>query len=297
MSFDPFGESVDTTVVDGESFSSDPPESPSRPWRYSMGPDLGFREKSLVWSYDVETVPDEERFPKPAEKQIEKREVVAVDALKSIDTLKAEIARGLTDDQVANLLDAERCLKNRKGAIEALQKYADGGDEELAKWKKLATDPARCRIVAISFCHQNEDPTVMLATTKDEERAIVSEYFSRVQHGTRVGFNINSFDERVLAMRAMMLGVVPPNRIRLQRHNSKNCIDLMSALFIGVGDAVNLKSFLSYVGIEPPAGQTNGSHVLEMVEGGNWDSLANYVASDAWTELELFNRCQGVLEL
>ena len=37
--------------------------------------------------------------------------------------------------------------------------------------------------------------------------------------------------------------------------------------------------------------------VLEMVDNAQWDQLAAYVASDAWSELQLLARVQQVLEL
>ncbi len=68
-------------------------------------------------------------------------------------------------------------------------------------------------------------------------------------------------------------------------------------MFDGVGDMLKLKTLLNNVGIEPPAGDVNGSHVLGMVEAGEWGQLELYVASDAWSEMELFiQRVQRLIE-
>jgi hypothetical protein len=48
-------------------------------------------------------------------------------------------------------------------------------------------------------------------------------------------------------------------------------------------------------GVSPPAGDVDGSMVLDMVDGGQWEELAAYVASDAWSEMQLFKVMQNVL--
>jgi len=109
------------------------------------------------------------------------------------------------------------------------------------------------------------------------------------------GYNTLAFDERVMFWRALQLRVKVPTRLKLSRYSTPDCIDLMSAMFNGPGDAIKLKRLLRMVGITPPAGDVDGSHVLEMVEGAQWDELCKYVASDAWSEMQLYLMAKKVL--
>ena len=108
---------------------------------------------------------------------------------------------------------------------------------------------------------------------------------------------ICGFDDRVIFWRAMILGVRGANQMAISKWGSKGAIDLMLKMFGGASDAIQLKALLRMLGIDPPAGDMDGSQVLELVDNAQWDQLALYVASDAWSELQLLARVQQVLEL
>lgn len=306
MSFDPFEAEVSTVGVTPETaqeICEDEPateeelaDAEEQEWTYRIGP-VAWREEGKVFAYDLETVPDETRFPKPEEKVIEPRDIDFMVALKTVGTLEAELALGVTPEQANALLEAERDGKKpRKGAIEALQKYIDGGDEEMQRWKKLSLDPARCRIVAYGTCTEDGEPVATPIRTLDEEREVIYDHFSRIAAGhIRVGFNTLAFDERVFFWRALQLRVKVPVRVKLNRFSTPECIDLMSSMFRHKDDSIKLKRLLRMVGITPPAGDVDGSHVLEMVEGAQWDELCKYVASDAWSEMQLYLMAKRVL--
>lgn len=304
--YDPFEEEVSTVGVTPETaqeICEDEPatevksaDAEEQEWSYRIGP-VAWREEGKVFAYDLETVPDETRFPKPEEKVIEERNIDFVLALKTVGSLEAELSRGVTPEQANELLETERDAKKpRKGAIDALQKYIDGGDEEMQRWHKLGADPTCCRIVAYGTCTEHSSPVAVPVKSIEEEREVIYDHFNRIAAGhIRVGYNTLAFDERVMFWRALQLRVNVPTRLKLSRYSTPDCIDLMSAMFNGPGDAIKLKRLLRMVGISPPAGDVDGSHVLEMVEGAQWDELCKYVASDAWSEMQLYLMAKKVL--
>ena len=96
--------------------------------------------------------------------------------------------------------------------------------------------------------------------------------------------------------RSLILGVMPSVGICLKKYD-KQSIDLYQVLFDGSGESAKLKSLVKRLGITPPAGDTHGGHVLDMVDGGQWDQLDAYVRSDVTVEMELLQRLQRVVEI
>lgn len=252
------------------------------------------------FAYDLESVPDESRFPRPEERVIEPRSIVYIDALRTEKTVTDQIELGITPEQATDMLEMEMEKgKPRSGVVKRLQAAMQGSGSQLDDWKRLAVDPFSARIVALGVCHYN-DPSVaevMTATNEDEERELVQTFFDLHATGrTRVGYNISGFDDQLIMWRAMTLGVNVQKPLHVSKWGGRQSVDLMQKLFPGT-QAQKLKTLLPALGIYPPAGDVNGSHVLDMVDGAQWEELKLYVASDAWSEMQLLRKVQSVLEL
>lgn len=286
--FDPFNQSVSTAELTSESIREDTCPKPT-----PLQDDC----RGRIFVYDLETVPDESAHPRPDPKSVEPRSLNAEAVLKTADTVKAEIRIGITPEQAEQLLQMERNGKARKGVISELQKAVEESDRELAAWKMLATNPWACRIVALGLSwYGTGSVQSIVCTNEDEEREALLQFWNAASVGTRCGYCIHRFDDRVIVARSMLLGVLPPVGISLKKYD-KRSIDLYQVLFDGAGDSAKLKDLVRRLGIEPPAGDTNGSHVLDMVDAGQWDVLNDYVCSDVTVEMELLQRLQKVVEL
>ena len=110
-----------------------------------------------------------------------------------------------------------------------------------------------------------------------------------------MGYNIRSFDDRVIVARSMIHGITTPRLLNLSRYD-KNSIDLMTILFQGP-KAMKLKNLVHNLGIEPPAGDMDGSHVADLFFSGQLELLREYVASDCVVEMELLKKLQDVVEI
>jgi len=308
---DPFNQSVDLTSVDdlhNSEESMSPVESmdegieklltPAPPIEFRiMGPDSPMAVSREPWSYDIETYPDE---PKPDVVVIDRQPLDKPVILKSIGSCKVFLAKGVHKDDVRELLLFEQASpKPIKGKMDALKKVLDKGDTVMQDWHNLSKSPFTCRIVSLSVCfYNNPEPLIWLAEDMENEAVLIQAWLSLVaQKRMRVGYNILSYDERCLLFRAMVHGLTAPHPVKLTRWGGEGVIDLAISMFGGVHDMWKLKRLLNTFGIHPPAGDTDGSMVKDMVEAGQWESLAIYSASDAWSEMELFKKMQLVMDL
>jgi hypothetical protein len=289
--FDPYEGEVSTLDVVPESLHVDPD------WKYVMATsDWVPPEGACCFAYDLEAVPN---APKPEVVVHDPRTYESDKVLKTETTVKQFLGEGCCKDDSTVLLQLEQDGKCRKGVISTLKAHVEGGDEDLQAWKKLATDSRNARIVAMSICFYNDPvPVVWTAETKAQERELISAFYRTHATGrTRTGYNIAIYDDRLISYRAMTLGVDVPCPLHCAKFGGKQSVDIALNLFGDVAHMMKLKTLLPIQGIQPPAGDTNGGDVLGMVEGGQWDRLAMYVASDAWSEMELYKKAQRYIEL
>ena len=285
MSFNPFNQSVSTLDETADSIHDE----------VASACDPAPANQSGMFVYDLETVPDESAFPRPEKKEITPRELDFGAVLKTAETVKTEIASGITQEQAESLLQAEQSGKSRKTVLSLLRSAVEESDRELAEWKKLATDPFRCRIVAIGLqWYDAQSPDSFVCQTVEQERGALQMFWDYAACGIRCGYNITGFDDGVIVARSMLLNVLPHGRLSLKRYGNKS-VDLMRVLFDGAS-AMKLKDLVNRLGITPPAGDVNGSHVLDMVDGAQWDQLEAYVRSDVVVEMALLKRLQTVVE-
>jgi hypothetical protein len=289
---DPFNQSVSTLNMDPDEIrdtqqNGEPiPDIESSP---SVNP-------GSLFVYDLETVPDETRYPRPAEVDRPARKMDVPGILRTADTVKAELASGLNPDQAIELLEEEQSGKARKTVIQSLRTYIDYGDAEMQAWKKLSVSPWQCRIVAMGIFHVRGEPEAWIARNRDEERELLSAFWVRHEGGRRSGYNIFGFDDLVIVARSIILGVHPGKPITLRKYGNTQGIDLMN-LVCPAGTPPKLKDLAWSLGIVPPAGDVDGSMVLDMVDGGQWDQLEAYVRSDVVVEMALLRKLQAVVSL
>ena len=307
MVFDPFSVSISTAgIVEEDIHQTADVIEASDTFLHSPYHDSPWHDFATVagfWSYDLEAVPDETRFPRPEVKEAEFD--VSFDPetiLKTTTSCQARLRDGVCPEQLLILQDTElgRAKGARKGVLDVIRKTMEGGDAEWRKWHALGARPETARIVAMSVCAYGDPdhPRTWIAKNQKEERQLVQDFCDLYDVGTtRVGYNIAGYDDRLIFWRAMKLGVRPIKPLSLSRYGGRGSIDLMAKMFSNLGDAMRLKALLSMLGIVPPAGDMEGSQVLELVDSDQWDLLAEYVASDAWAELQLLAKVQQVLEL
>lgn len=256
--------------------------------------------RGSIFVFDLETVPDETRFPRPVKpEKIVKPDVEGLDL---IETLKGtaekvnKILPSLSIRNLENLRAAEMAGKNRDGVLKGIASYLLSDDSqfesEYQTWRNLSFDVFACRIVALGIEARGHSVT-MVAKNEAEERELIACLWEHIdKFSIRCGYNITAFDDAVLIFRSMQLGIDPPTAKKLERKKfaTKTSIDLMTALF-PASQAQKLKEVCRKMGIVPLAGyEMSGDKVLDLVDAGDWDGIARYVHSDAVIEFELYNR-------
>lgn len=256
---------------------------------------------SGICTYDLETVPDESRFPRPI--VVEKVPREDIDWSDFVTGTVKEVTKGiddLCDSDLDLLADAENAKdKPRKTVLESIEKAKNGGeDTELAAWKMLAVNPFCCRIVAFGWAIAGKKPEAMTATNDDEEREILKKFWE-IMAGKRkrTGYAIVGFDDNVIRMRSRILGVDPSRKLDSRKYGNREALDCMNIMF-PAGKAKKLKDVASWLDIEIPAGKDmDGSQVLELYDAGNMTAISDYVKSDVVVERELYLFCQEFFAL
>lgn len=257
-----------------------------------------------VFVFDLETVPDESRFPRPVRVEKVKRPNAAVELAKlvtqTVPAIKSKIPI-LSEEQLNQLTELENGLaKPRSGVLDAISQQlaidnADDHEAAMMEWRKLSFNPFGCRIVALGI-RSNKHHVTMLAKNDEEERELLRVLWQHISRfKTRCGYNITNFDDAVFVMRSMLLGVDASERISRKKYGDRASIDLMTCLF-PAGPAQKLKEVCKMIGIVPPVGyEMSGDKVFDLVEAGDWAGIAAYVESDAVIEFELYRRLSEYL--
>jgi hypothetical protein len=246
--------------------------------------------------YDLETVPDTTRFPKPEVRQPQDREPCGKANEELLKQPVNTIAQWLDKMSVAELqqmLAWETAGKNRTtlaDKIRAELTLLTGTDSSgVEAWRKRSFDPFSCRIVALGIATR-EYVWRAVAKTPDEERKLLKIFWQHVAlEKQRIGYNITAFDDRVIVARSMLLNPeTGDNVIDLGRYD-KERLDLYTVLFGASRDSYKLKDLCEALNIVPEAGyEMRGDKVLDLVEADDWDGIAHYVQSDAKIERQLY---------
>lgn len=250
--------------------------------------------------YDLETVPDETRFPRPQTKMPTDRphSGTMLDGLlgKPIASIKPLLER-LSMEELTSLRAMEMAGKNRATLLSAIDEefatLTGTDDSELQEWRKLAFAPFGLRIVSCGIATHNRVYVVLCKTIADEIKLLghLWDLIDVFQH--RVGYNIKGFDDAVIVARSMVLGLPVRDVVMDRGRYAKEAIDLMAILF-PTGTPMKLKTLCQQLGIVPPAGyEMSGDQVLDLVDADRWEDLALYSHSDAVIERELFARLRN----
>lgn len=241
--------------------------------------------------YDIETFPDESRFPRPVSGSRARADVDIPKLMSgNADIITRTLKSGtLMEDQLVEMLDLESVGKNRTSVLSAIQKAIDNLDGEFDDWKKNGSvDPWQGRIVAMSWSFLGEDEVhTLLAKNEEEERALLTTFWLLHEVGIRVGYNIAAFDDRWMIIRSMILGVSTAKPMQSGRYSSQ-LVDIMLKLFPTLSEAKDCKLVAEMLGIRVPAEGMSGSDVFGMVESRSWDLLTRYSASDVAVEKDMF---------
>ena len=159
-----------------------------------------------VFVFDLETVPDESRFPRPPKVEKVKRPDAAIDLEKlagqTIPYIKSKIPL-MSEAQLLKLADMEEAsAKPRSGVRDAISQQlaidnADDHEAAMMEWRKLSFNPFGCRIVALGIRSAKHHLT-MLAKTDDEERELLRVLWEHInKFRVRCGYNLTAFDDDV----------------------------------------------------------------------------------------------------
>lgn len=191
--------------------------------------------------------------------------------------------------------------KPRKGLFDAVNERRDMEKSFAAsaneQRKKMSVTPEFCRVVAMGWAigGADEQSSVvdMNGDLDTQERLILQSFWSLArQHGPVVGYNITGFDLNVIRARSILLGIQPTrNYADVKPWDQTAIIDLMLSRF-PKGGAMKLKPLARLYGIEPPAGDCDGSQVEELAKT-NPEKLGEYVRSDVWLARELHRKWMG----
>lgn len=251
---------------------------------------------NAVMVFDFETVPDESRFPRPKlDPTASSVPQLDTEQFFSICGTVAQIvkylgANPLSIEQYDALIAVEkRAEKPRKGVFDEIEdckaKALAGFDE----WKKeCSVNPLKAKIVAFGWALGNGDVESMTATNDSEERAICEKFWLLVGTGRRrAGYNITGFDDTLVAVRSLLLGVDPSIKLARKKYGNHQALDLMTLLFPN-SSAQKLKDVCDCLQIAIPAGkEMDGSKVFDLYHAGEMDKIGEYVRSDVTVEREL----------
>jgi hypothetical protein len=246
--------------------------------------------------YDLETVPDHARFPKPEVRQPQDREPCGKASEELLGKAINMVVPWLSKMSVAELqqmLAWEQAGKNRSTMVDKITaeiSLLTGTDStDVDQWRKRSFDPFSCRIVALGIATR-EYVWRAIAKTPDEERKLLKIFWQHVALGKqRIGYNITAFDDRVIVARSMLLKPYASDSVIDLGRYDKERLDLYTVLFGASRDSYKLKDLCEALNIVPEAGyEMRGDKVLDLVEADDWEGIAHYVQSDAKIERQLY---------
>lgn len=263
---------------------------------------------------DIETIPDESRrhlfgLDEPVA-VVEFRDPVNEPAKlveASIDQI-TEIMESFnpSEQYLANLEEAERTLvkKPRAGvlkiikAIRLSRQQSDPEAAEAAKSKKMSLSPEMCRIVCIGI-QIGRDGQPLSFVTNDHLGGDISEtdliewaWDCMKSASSVITFNGIGFDLPGIMARSILLGVRPTRQFDMSPWKT-DMIDLMVKRFPkGCPQGMGLKQLCKLYGIEPPAGDVDGSEVGRLFREDP-KKLVEYNLSDIFCSVQLHKRFEG----
>lgn len=252
---------------------------------------------SRMLVFDFETGPDTERIDRfriPGVHFTAAEDCpLPEDFLKDNPTVKA-VTSALKElcpsiEWLGDLTDAENARDpGRKGVLAAINEQAELVDKSL---KTLCTTPRYAKITAFGWAIANQEPDGRVVShveqpAMDCSEAEALELFWQLveQCHPLIGFNIKLFDIPLALTRSAILGVKPSRRIKLNKYNNSDVVDVFSDMGLQKGQC---KEIAIDLGIEVPAGQMEGSRAWQAY-CINPESVRQYVKSDVQVERSLY---------
>ncbi len=264
---------------------------------------------SIVF-FDLETIPDDsriERFDLEAlpvlgdatpDKDLPTAEEIGANTVPALKSLL--VGKNPSPAWFAGARQAESAGKSRKGVMELfddcesqIDKIRNAGED---RRKLLSCTPEYCRIAALGLANGSDEIKTRLINHEDQERAILGALWKKFETANViVGYNILQFDLPVIMTRSILLGVPPTCKINLSPYNNTQVIDLYQRRFPKGSSGKQpgkMKDQARLLGIDVPAGEIDGSQVLELYLNDP-EKLREYVASDVWILRELYSLLNG----
>jgi Predicted 3'-5' exonuclease related to the exonuclease domain of PolB len=206
----------------------------------------------------------------------------------------------ITDLETAPLPDVESLLPTFKpnGNIKDEALKASNVEEKRTKAiADAALDPDMCRIVYLGAWWEGDaHPWLIPCLDEDDERAVLIDLWHAWEKDRPqfLGYNILSFDMRILVRRSLYLGVrVPP--IRRGKYRHEDVCDLWWLLSEeGALPWRSLDYFHRRLGCPPVADTITGADVPACVARGEWDKVRAHLLSDLLRVRDVARR-MGVL--
>lgn len=261
--------------------------------------------------FDLETIPDYSRSHLfDLDPIAELPPVVPFDDLldppqllsQGLDEIRKYLSgRNADPDWLNEVVDEEELSKKpRKGLFDAVAEVRQMANSVAAakaeQRKKMSVTPEFCRIVAFGWAVGGGEVNSVVIDGEDYdecERRILRGFWSLAHNnGPLVGYNITGFDLNVIRARSILLGIQPTrNFADIKPWDQSAVIDLMLCRF-PKGGAMKLKQLARLYGIDPPAGDCEGSQV-EGLARTDPEKLGEYVRSDVWVSRELHRKWMG----
>ncbi len=280
-------EMCEQKAADMEEFEDEFPVTEEAPQSIPLDEllDSIYSKQSQIFIYDLETVPDESRFPEPVRSDRPDASIQLEELTKKTAPDIAKELDGLSERQLIEMLQLESAKKSpRKTVIEDIKKAMSRLDADYEAWKRLALDPFRCRIVALSFAWLEGDIITLTARNLDEEMVILQVLSALFSKHVRCGFNIIGFDDRVSVIRMMLRKVHVGKPVRLKKYGNSERIDIVNLAFGKDMPDMSCKDLAEIMGITIPAGDIRGDMVFDLVKNQQWDIIHDYSGSDVYVE-------------
>jgi len=265
---------------------------------------------------DIETVPDESRMelfgleapsipnetaPEdcPDPNELLKKGVDAVLEILLHVNPRHDYLCALADIEVAK----EKPRDGIRKAIAAVYKMRDDAERQInSQQKQMSLCPEMCQIVAIGWAVGNAHPGSLVVGQAIPngvvtERGILEFAWSLLHlHGPVVGYNVRSFDLRVIRVRSILLGIEPSCVLNDSPYGNRDVCDLMDSRYGrggGSEKSLPMKQLARLYGIPVPAGDVGGEDVARIFAEGGIEGLGRYVQSDVWVSRELHRKFYG----
>lgn len=318
---------LDTALIDDESVDSTETLEPTTPEKPATTIPISTKAAPVAQKarrisreplyFDIETVPDTSRMElfglEPLPEPMPERSVEdCMDASQLLTSSLTEIKKHLElmtpcEEYLVLLAGLElSASKPRKGVQDAIESFRNSrkaiGEAEEKRNKLLSVTPEYCRIVAFGWAYGDEPPKsyIVDASTEEEqtakERMLLDHWWSLASatRGPVVGYNIQAFDLPVLFTRSALLSSIPTRQFDL-RSWSADILDIYKKRFPSIknpNQPGKLKDLARLYGIDIPAGETDGSQVLALLESDP-AKLREYVKSDISVTRELHKKFRG----